>query len=235
VCLHYYLNSVQVLFTDISIFTDIIVNQYVIMARWPCSCTWEECTRWAQSNGHRLRSQHYRTYQEQQRFHDAEILANIRNNFDAASAGNVHNQVNNNDNHDMADDPQRPVGVPPDIPGAVCQRSLPQPFPTRRPQTLSEQQSAAREELGVRERESEQQFAAREEPGVQELESEQCARDPVGNVLVEIADAPVSNVTDRLLDVAANENIGNVVNNEDNHDVVDAPVGNIANIAEVVS
>ena len=56
------------------------------MARWPCSCTWEECTRWAQSNGHRLCSQHYRTYQEQQRFHDAKILANIRNNFDAASA-----------------------------------------------------------------------------------------------------------------------------------------------------
>ncbi len=87
-------------------FTDIIVNRYVIMARWPCSCTWEECTRWAQSNGHRLCSRHYTTYQERQRFHDAEILANIRNNFDVASAENVHNQVNNNDNHDMADDPQ---------------------------------------------------------------------------------------------------------------------------------
>ncbi len=34
------------------------------------------------------------------------ILANIRNNFDAASAENVLNQVNNNDNHNMANDPQ---------------------------------------------------------------------------------------------------------------------------------
>ncbi len=51
-------------------------------------------------------------------------------------------------------------------------RLLPRPLPTRRPQTLSEQQSAAREELGVQEHESEQQFAAREEPGVRELESE---------------------------------------------------------------
>jgi len=50
----------------------------------------------------------------------------------------------------------------------------------------------------VQERESEQQFAAREEPGVRELESEQRARDPVGNVLAEIADAPVGNITDRL-------------------------------------
>ena len=88
------------------------------MARWPCSCTWEECTNLAQSNGQRICSGHYRTYQERQRFHDAEILANIRNNFDATSAENVHNQVNNNDNHHMADDPQRPVGVLPDIPGA---------------------------------------------------------------------------------------------------------------------
>ncbi len=95
--------------------------------------------------------------------------------------------------------------------------------------------SAAREELGVQERESEQQFAAREEPGVQELESDQRARDPVGNVLAEIADAPVGNVTDRLLDVAADENISNVANNEDNHDVVDAPAGNVANIAEVAA
>ncbi len=73
----------------------------------------------------RLCSRHYRTYQERQRFHDVEILANIRNNFDADSAENVHNQVNNNDNHDMADDPQRPVGVPPDILGAGRQRLLP--------------------------------------------------------------------------------------------------------------
>ncbi len=37
-----------------------------------------------------------------------DIIGHIRNdnNFDAASAENVHNQVNNNDNHDMADDPQ---------------------------------------------------------------------------------------------------------------------------------
>ncbi len=89
-----------------------------------------------QSNGHRLCSRHYRTYQERQRFHDAKILANIRNNFDVASAENLHNQVNNNDNHYMADDPQQPVGVPPDIPGAGRQYLLPQPLPTQRPQTL---------------------------------------------------------------------------------------------------
>ncbi len=70
---------------------------------------------------------------------------------------------------------------------------------------------------------------------MRELESEQRARDPVGNVLAEIADAPVGNVTDRLLDVAADENIGNIANNEDYHDVVDAPVGNIADIAEVAA
>ncbi len=119
----------------------------------------------------------------------------------------------------MADDPQQPVGVPPDIPGAGRQRLLPQPLPTRHPQTLSEQRSAAREELGVQERESEQQFAAREEPGVQELESEQCARDPVGNVITE---------------VAAVENIGNQVTNDDNHDVVNSPViGSVPDIADI--
>jgi hypothetical protein len=52
----------------------------------------------------------------------------------------------------MANDTQ-PVGIPPDIPGAGRQRLLPQPLPTRRPQTLSEEQSAAREEPGVQERE----------------------------------------------------------------------------------
>ncbi len=71
----------------------------------------------------------------------------------------------------------------------------------------------------MRERESEQQFAAREEPGVQELESEQRARDPVGNVLAE---------------VTAVENIGNQVNNDDNHDVVNSPViGSVPDIADI--
>ncbi len=70
---------------------------------------------------------------------------------------------------------------------------------------------------------------------MQELKSEQCACDPVGNVLAEIADAPVRNITDRLLDVAADENISNKANNEDNHDVVGAPAGNVADIAEVAA
>ena len=128
--------------------------------------------------------QHFTYYKQTQRRinEDAEILASIRNNGDAASAGNVHNQINNNDNHHVADDPQ-PVWVPPN--GRQC--LLPQPLPMQRPQTLSEQQSAAREEPGVRERESEQQFAAGQEPREQEQESEQRARDPpVGNVLAEI-------------------------------------------------
>ncbi len=116
------------------------------MVRWPCSCWWEECSKWAKSKKNRLISRHHRIYQEQQRFHDAEILANIRNNFHAASAENVHNQVDNNDNHHVANDPQ-PVGNPPDIPGAGCKCLLPQPLPMRHPQTLSEQQSAAREEF----------------------------------------------------------------------------------------
>ena len=183
------------------------------MARWSCSCTWEECHRWAQSNGHRLCLQHIPYYkQTQQRINeDVEILASIRSNGDAASAENVHNQINNNDNHHVADDPQ-PVGVSPD----GCQSLLPQPLPMRRPQTLSEQQSAAREEPGVRERESEQRFAARQEPREQEQESEQCARDPVGNVLAEIAEN-----NEQLLDVAVDENIGNQANNNDNGDVME--------------
>jgi hypothetical protein len=44
----------------------------------------------------------------------------------------------------VADDHQ-PVGILPD----GHQRLLPRPHPTRRPQTLSEQQSAAREEPGI--------------------------------------------------------------------------------------
>ncbi len=40
----------------------------------------------------------------------------IRNNVDAAPAENVHNQINNNDNHHVANDSQ-PVGVLPNIPG----------------------------------------------------------------------------------------------------------------------
>ena len=115
----------------------------------------------------------------------------------------------------MADNPQ-PVGVLPDIPGDRCQRLLPWSLPVQRPETLSEQQSAVREEPGVRELESEQWFAAREEAGVQELESEQCARDPVGNVLAENADNNA-----QLLDVAVDESIGNQANNNDHGDVME--------------
>ncbi len=105
----------------------------------------------------------------------------------------------------------------------------------------------------MQERESEQRFAAGEEPGVQELKSEQRARDPVGNVLAEIAenneqlldvavDENIGNqannndngdVMERLLDAAAVENIGNQANNDDNHDGVDAPVGKVPDIAAV--
>jgi hypothetical protein len=177
------------------------------MARWPCSCRWEICPRWAQSNGHRLCARHFTHYQEareQRRFNDAEILASIRNNDDVASVENIHNRINNNDNHPVADDPQL-VGIPPD----GRQHLLPRPNPMRHPQTLSEQQSAAREEPGMRERESEGRFAARQDQSQREQESEQRASDsPVGNVLAEIADN-----NEQILDVAVDENIGNQANN----------------------
>ena len=81
------------------------------------------------------------------------------------------------------------------------------------PQELVHDSGAAREQLGVHESESEQQFAAREEEGVgEEINAEQRAHDPVGDV---------------ILDIGANENIGNVENNEENQDdvrdVVDFP------------
>ena len=83
------------------------------------------------------------------------------------------------------------------------------------PQELVHDSGAAREQLGVHESESEQQFAAREEEGVrEEINAEQRARDPpVGDVILDI--------------LGANENIGNVENNEefqdDRRDVVDFP------------
>jgi hypothetical protein len=98
-------------------------------------------------NGCRLCSRHFKHYDKARtrlRINDAEILASIRNNGDAASAENVYNRINNNDNCHVADDHQ-PVGILPD----GHQRLLPRPHPTRRPQTLSEQQSAAREEPGI--------------------------------------------------------------------------------------
>ena len=105
--------------------------------------------------------------------------------------------------------------------GASCQtKALYQATRHANPVVRSLEQSSdtgrrciAREVLGVQDHESEQWAAAREEPGVRELESEQRAHEPVGNVLAEIADAPVGNVTDRLLNVAADENINNVANN----------------------
>jgi hypothetical protein len=81
-------------------------------------------------------------------------------------------------------------------------------------QELMHDSGAAREQLGVHESESEQQFAAREqEEGVgEEINAEQRARDPVGDV---------------ILDIGPNKNIGNVENNEENQDdrrdVVDFP------------
>ena len=99
------------------------------MAKWPCRQ--ENCTRWAQSNGRRLCARHNSLYlyQLQQNLNDAEVLTSIRNNFNAAPAENVHNQINNNDNHHVADDPQ-PVGILPD----GCQCLLPQPLPLQHPQ-----------------------------------------------------------------------------------------------------
>lgn len=107
------------------------------MVRWKCICTWEaqECPRWAQSNGHRLCQRHFKLlvqvqtrvrisdaeilaqYQaawEGQRLNDAEILASFGNNGGAASAENVHNRINNNDNLHVDDDPQ-PAGIPQDV------------------------------------------------------------------------------------------------------------------------
>ena len=146
------------------------------------------------------------------------------------------------DDHHMANvDPQEPgVQVPPDIP--VDGRRAEQRAQQRAddvadahvrnitdqqllnvdnhhdvladdPQELVHDSGAAREQLGVHESESEQQFAAREEEGVgEEINAEQRARDPVGDV---------------ILDIGANENIVNVENNEENQDdrrdVVDFP------------
>jgi hypothetical protein len=84
------------------------------------------------------------------------------------------------------------------------------------PQELVQESGAAREQLGEHESESEQQFAAREEEGVgEEINAEQRACDPVGDVILD--------------NLGANENIGNVENNEEQHqeddrrDVVDFP------------
>ena len=72
------------------------------------------------------------------------------------------------------------------------------------PQELVHNSGAAGEQLGVHKSESERQFATREEEGVgEEINAEQRARDPVGDV---------------ILDIGANENIGNVENNEENQD-----------------
>jgi hypothetical protein len=73
------------------------------------------------------------------------------------------------------------------------------------PQELVHDSGAAREQMGVHESEPEQQFAAREEEGrvEEEINAEQRALDPVGDV---------------ILDIGANENIGNVENNDENQD-----------------
>jgi hypothetical protein len=83
------------------------------------------------------------------------------------------------------------------------------------PQEPVQKSGAAREQLGVQhESESEQQFAAREEEGVgEEINAEQRAHNPVGDVIPDI--------------LGANENIGNVENNEefqdDRRDFLDFP------------
>ena len=55
--------------------------------KWPCSCPWELCLRWAQSNGRRLCARHHteclqlRALQRRRalrRINDAEILASIK-------------------------------------------------------------------------------------------------------------------------------------------------------------
>ena len=87
---------------------------------------------------------------------------------DIGTVENIENQEdNNNDNQDVVDAPvgnvtdQLFVETANENIGIMA--ILPRPNPTRSPQTLSEQQSAAREEPGMRERESERQFAARQE------------------------------------------------------------------------
>ena len=52
----------------------------------------------------------------------------------------------------------------------------------------------------------------------------------------DVVDAPpVGNITDQLFDVTADENIGNIANNEEIHDVVGAPVDHVADIFEVAA
>jgi len=121
------------------------------------------------------------------------------------------------------------------------------------PQELVHNSGAAREQLGVHESELEQQFAAREEEGVgEEINAEQCARDPVGDVILDIGVnekvggvqelvssdrvgnilAENANNNAQLLAVADTtaadgENIDYQAYNNDTHEVFDAPVGDV--------
>jgi len=122
---------------------------------------------------------------------NANINAQLLHVADTAAVGeNIDYQANNNDTHGEVD---APVGdVPPDD---IDDHNMAN-VDHHDPQELVHDSGAAREQLGVHESESEQQFAARdEEEGVgEEINAEQSARDPVGDV---------------ILDIGANENIGN--------------------------
>ena len=138
------------------------------------------------------------------------ILAeNAKNNAqlldvaDMAAVGeNIDYQANNNDTHGVVDATEEVGGVRELVSG------------DRVSNILAENANNNAQLLDVHESESEQQFAAREEEGVgEEINAEQRAGDPVGDVILDI--------------LGANENIGNVENNEefqdDRRDVVDFP------------
>jgi hypothetical protein len=138
------------------------------------------------------------------------ILAENANNnvqllnvADMAAVGeNIDYQANNNDTHGVVDATEEVGGVRELVSG------------DRVSNILAENANNNAQLLDVHESESEQQFAAREEEGVgEEINAEQRAGDPVGDVILDI--------------LGANENIGNVENNEefqdDRRDVVDFP------------
>ena len=204
------------------------------MAKWKCSCTWEECSKWAQSNGRRLCARHFTFYDSLARRRinvDAEILVSIRNNVDAAPAENVHNQINNNDNHHVADDPQ-PVGVPPNIPGDGREEA-----PGGEQELESEQR--AHDPVGNVVAENADNNAQLLDMAVDENIGNQANNNDHGDVMERLLDTAAvenivgnqnndhSDVTIGLLDAAPVEYMDCQANNNDSHEMVDAPVGHV--------
>jgi len=155
----------------------------------------------------------------------------IRNNVDAAPAENVHNQINNNDNHHVANDPQ-PVGVPPNIPGDGREEA-----PGGGRELESEQR--AHDPVGNVVAENADNNAQLLDMAVDENIGNQANNNDHGDVMERLLDtAAVENivgnqnndhgdVTTGLLDAAPVEYMDCQANNNDSHEMVDAPVGHV--------